>query len=173
MSVESKIKDTIRDIARQGRGADTCFHTAVVRSVAENGETCSVEAYGTTWTDVRLTAVADGGCDVKVFPKVGSPVLVADLSNGSMSDLAVIMYSRFDRIELGTAEHTAANADVLRRELDKLTRRVDTIIRAIENAVPTPQDGGAGLKSTMVAVLQTITGKEDFSGIEDSKIKHG
>ena len=168
----SEIRKSISDIAHQDDGQRSSYHVAEVKSVSEDGETCAVDVRGTVWTDVRLTAVADGECDFKVFPKIGSHVIVTDLSNGGMSDLAVVMYSKFERIELGEAKHTSANADILKTELDKLTRRVDTIIDAIKNATPTPQDGGAGLKSTMVAVLSGITEKEDFSGIEDGKIKH-
>lgn len=171
MSVESQIRTVIQDIARQGGSASAPFFVAEVASVDASGEVCSVRAFGAEWTDVRLTAVS-GSSDLKVFPSVGSSVMVADLSGGGMSDLAVVMFSAFERIELHKAEHTAANADILRRELGKLTRRVDTIIRAISDAVPTPQDGGAGLQTTMKAVLATITQKEDFGEIEDATIKH-
>lgn len=170
-SVESDIRQTIQDIARQGDKKSSLYFTAKVQSVDASGETCEVSAFDAVWTDVRLTAVS-GSPDLKVFPSVGSFVLVSDLSGGSMTDLAVIMFSSFDRIELHGAEHTSANADVLRRELNKLTKRVDTIIQAINTATPTSGDGGAGLKSTMVATLQAITEKEDFSGIEDETIKH-
>lgn len=172
MEKYSEIRETIKAIAHQDSEQRSVFHVGTVKEVSSDGETCSVDVGGTVWTDVRLTSVADGECDFKVFPKLGSHVIVTDLSNGGMSDLAVVMYSKFERIELGEAEHTSANADILKTELDKLTRRVDTIIDAIKNATPTPQDGGAGLKTTMVAVLSGITEKEDFSGIEDDKIKH-
>lgn len=173
MSVLDDIRRTILDISNQEHAQRSSYHVAVVRSVSDSGETCDVIIEGAEFTDVRMTAVADGDCDMKVYPKVGSKVLVVDLSNGGMSDLAVTMYSQFEKLELGTAEHTIVNGDILKTELDKLSDRVDTIIRAIRNATPTPQDGGAGLKSTMVATLSTITQKEDFSKIQDDKIKHG
>lgn len=172
MGVLNDIREQIQEIARQDSEAATPWHLGEVKAVASDGETCDVEIDGTTWTDVRLTAVVDGSCDVKLFPKVGSMVMVADLSNGPMNDLAVVLFSQFEKVEIGEAKHTTANADTLRQELEKLTRRVDTIYDAIQNATPTPQDGGAGLKSTMVATLATATDKESWDDIEDDKIKH-
>lgn len=172
MSILSEIRDTIEEMAHQNGEARSAFHVGTVRKVADDGETCEVDVMGDTWTGVRLTAVASGGCDVKVFPAVGSHVLVADLSNGSMSDLAVLMLSKFEKVEMGEAKHTSVNGDVLRKELEKLTKRVDIIYQAIQTAKPTPQDGGAALQAAMVATLATATDKESFSQIEDKNIMH-
>lgn len=172
MSVLEDIRSTIIDISQQGSDQRTPYHIGKVKSVSDDGETCAVICGETEWTDVRITAVSDGECDVKMYPKVGSFVMLVDLSNGSMSDLAVAMYSKFDKIELGEAKHTAANADVLKKELLKLTKRVDAIFDAIRNGTTTAQDGGAAYKSSMTAILGTATDKEDWSGIENSNIKH-
>lgn len=171
MSLLNDIRKTIQEIAAQDAEQRTNFFTAKVTEVEQSGEVCSIEYTGTIWSGVRLTAVT-GNTNVRVRPEVGSYVMVVDLSNGGMTDLAVVMYSRFELIEMGEASHTMANADILHRELDKLTARVDTIIRAINTAVPTPQDGGAGLQTTMKAVLSTITQKENWEEIEDETIKH-
>lgn len=172
MGVLEDIRSTILSISLQGADQRTPYHIGKVKSVSDNGETCSVMCGDTEWTDVRLTAVADGKCDAKLYPKVGSFVMVVDLSNGSMLDLAVVMYSQFDRIELGEAAHTSANADILKDELTKLTKRVDTIYDAIRNGSTTAYDGGAAFKASMVATLATATDKENWGEIEDKNIKH-
>ncbi|GHT44450.1 hypothetical protein AGMMS49965_20100 [Bacteroidia bacterium] len=63
-------------------------------------------------------------------------------------------------------------APELKAQLEKMTARIDGIINAIKNAVPVPQDGGAGLQSTIKAGLAAITDIEDFSEIENEHITH-
>ena len=61
----------------------------------------------------------------------------------------------------------------LKKQLDILTGRLDSVIKGIKTAPVTPEDGGASLKSGMVASIEAYTQKEDFSEIENTKIKHG
>lgn len=61
----------------------------------------------------------------------------------------------------------------LKKQLDILTGRLDSVINGIKTASVTPEDGGASLKSGMVASIEAYTQKEDFSEIENTKIKHG
>lgn len=67
---------------------------------------------------------------------------------------------------------TMANATDLKRQLEKMSKRIDGIMDAIKNAVAIPQDGGTGLQKTMVAALAMIVDKENFSQMIDDKIKH-
>ena len=67
---------------------------------------------------------------------------------------------------------TMANATDLKKQLEKMSKRIDGIIDAIKNAVAIPQDGGTGLQKTMVAALATIVDKENFGQMIDDKIKH-
>lgn len=67
---------------------------------------------------------------------------------------------------------TMANATDLKKQLEKMSKRIDGIIDAIKNAVAIPQDGGTGLQKTMVAALATIVEKENFGQMIDDKIKH-
>lgn len=167
-STEENIRKAIEEISHRNDAQRTPYHFATVVEVL--GDTCTVEAYGAKWTSARLTAAE--GADFRVVPVVGSVVLVADLSNGQFSDLAVVMTSAVDRIELHGAKHTTANADVLREQLKILTDRVDTIYNALKNAEPGAQDGGAAYKAQIVSILESQTGKEDFSEIEDGTILH-
>lgn len=61
----------------------------------------------------------------------------------------------------------------LKKQLDILTGRLDSVINGIKNATVTPQDGGASFKSGIIASIEAYTQKEDFSQIENNKIKHG
>jgi len=61
----------------------------------------------------------------------------------------------------------------LKKQLGYLTARVDTIINALINSPTVPQDGGSSYKAAITTALQGIVNKEDFSGIESDKIKHG
>ena len=67
---------------------------------------------------------------------------------------------------------TMANATDLKKQLEKMSKRIDGIIDAIKNAVAIPQDGGTGLQKTMVAALAAIVDKENFGQMIDDKIKH-
>ena len=67
---------------------------------------------------------------------------------------------------------TMANATDLKKQLEKMSKRIDGIMDAIKNAVAIPQDGGTGLQKTMVAALAMIVDKENFSQMIDDKIKH-
>lgn len=67
---------------------------------------------------------------------------------------------------------TMANATDLKKQLEKMSKRIDGIIDAINNAVAIPQDGGTGLQKTMVAALATLVDKENFGQMIDDKIKH-
>lgn len=174
MSTLNDIRQTIIDIAHQNASQRTAWHIAKVVSIDNGGETCTVSCDNAQWTDVRLTAIADGNTNFKVYPTIGSMVMVADLSNGQMADLAVIMFSQFSKMEFGSAEHTAVNGDILKQELDKLSNRVDLLYNAIKNGQPAKgsSDGGEAYQSTMLAILGEPD-EEDWNSIQDENIKHG
>lgn len=79
-----------------------------------------------------------------------------------------------DTLELdGNNNGGVVIAPELTKQLGFLTQRVDTIINALQNAPTAAQDGGATYKAGISAVLATIANKENFSGIESDKVKHG
>ena len=167
MENTGKIKKLLRGIT----GADRCyFFVAEVKSV--EGETCTVKVNTLVLSGVRLIQSKTNTSQLLITPKTGSNVLVADLG-GNARDLAVIQFSEIEKIELQGSAHTMVNGDVLKEELEKMSKRIDGIIDALNKAVPTPQDGGAGLQSTIKTKLATILEKEDFSDIENTTIKHG
>ena len=66
---------------------------------------------------------------------------------------------------------TTANATNLKQELMKMSARIDAIMNAIKSGVPSPMDGGAAYKASMIPIISTPP-KEDFSNMIDDKIKH-
>jgi hypothetical protein len=167
MENAGKIRKVIREIAGAER---SYFFVAEVTGV--DGATCTVKKNTLVLTGVKLLQSACNKSQLLITPKVGSNVLVADLG-GNARDLAVIQFSEIEKIEFQESAHTMANGDVLKEELSKMSKRIDGIIDALNKAVPTPQDGGAGLQTTIKAGLSLITEKEDFKNIENTTIKHG
>lgn len=66
---------------------------------------------------------------------------------------------------------TTANATNLKQELTKMSARIDAIVNAIKSGVPSPMDGGAAYKASMIPIISAPP-KEDFSNMIDDKIKH-
>jgi phage gp45-like len=64
-------------------------------------------------------------------------------------------------------------ADELKKQLDKLTARVDGIMDALKNSPTVPQDGGSSYKGAIAVKLATLVDKENFSKLESEKVLHG
>jgi len=98
MDIYGKISEKIKNISGK-QLSDSFIQPAEVLSVS--GETCTVKIDTLTVTDVRLRAVINGNSDkILITPKVGSYVLVADLSGGNYRDLAVIAFSEIEDINV-------------------------------------------------------------------------
>ena len=64
------------------------------------------------------------------------------------------------------------DAKELKTQLDKNSNSIDKIFDAINNGVPVPQDGGAGLQTTMKAIISgSVSG--NFSNIQNKTVTHG
>ena len=90
MDRSKEIKEVIKSIAGV---PGMMFVMGKVESVGD--ETCSVKiADRLVINDVRLNASADGNADnILIKPKVGSMVMMADLSGGELRSLVVISFS--------------------------------------------------------------------------------
>ena len=172
MAKGSEVRDVIRKICGVDNQGLIFFNAEVV---TVDDETCTVKRNGIEHTDVRLAAVVDGNTkNLLIKPKVGSMVLIADLSEGLMRDLAIIGWSEVETITINGGDLGGlTKTKVLKTQLDKLTKRVDALISAINGApVATPADGGAAAQTYTKTKLALIVDKEDFGNIEDVKIKH-
>lgn len=151
--------------------------SATVTAVDRSKQTCDVvlsddlEMFG-----VRLKSAVDENTEngVVVYPAENSDVLIARM-NKSPKDFYVIGFGSIEDIIInGGANGGMCIAPTLTTELAKLTARVDIIIDAINAGTPatgTP-DSGAALIASIKTVLATIGQKEDFSEIENEKVKH-
>jgi hypothetical protein len=136
----SEIREKIKRIAN-GNGSFTCF-TAKVTSV--DGETCDVELEGMKLTDVRLRAVMNGeDSKILVTPKIGSHVLVVDLS-GNLSQLAVVGYSEVEKIEIDATDHIILNGgnnkglvkvEPMVKWMQKVYNDLQTLIGLLQNSL--------------------------------------
>lgn len=138
--------------------------------------------------DVRYNAIeADIENRFTVKPKEGSHVQCAMIED--TTEAFIIAWSEIESVELVFPEHTmTVNKDgtvwgdgsnggmvkavELKAQLDKVTARVNGIIDAIKNGIPVAQDGGVGLQQSIVVGLETLMDVEDFTGIENEKLKH-
>ncbi len=120
--------------------------------------------------DVKLVA-GTSETPLLITPVVDSLVIATFLSK----DTAFIsLYSEIESVSIrGDQFGGLIKIEELTTNLAKLTARVDGIIDAINNGVPTPQDGGVGLQNTIKTSLALLVDKEDFSQIENENVNHG
>lgn len=146
--------------------------TGKVVSVDKDNNTCMVDDEGLE-LQCRLVSAVDGSDQVLViYPAIESLVTCLILNNDA-AQCQVIGYTRIDEVYLGGNENGGLTiTPELKSQLDVMTARIDTIIDAITNAAVAPADGGATFKANMIATLEGNTDKEDFSEIENDKVKH-
>lgn len=185
MDIYSKIKDAIREIA----GKELSW-LRVAKVVSCNGYKCTVMIGSLRLEDVRLRAVVNDKEDkVLLTPKIGSMVLVYDLSAGRLRDLVVLSMSEVEKIEIKAGNTTIdidnngiilnggnldglVKAQALTDRLNALENDINNLKSAALGWMPVPQDGGEALKvalSAWTGSQLTITQKSD---IENTKIKH-
>ena len=180
MSRTQEIKEAIRAIAGGNRGG-SLFLVGEVKSV--DGETCTVDVAGLEIDEVRLTAVNDGA-DGKLLltPKEGSMVLLADMSGGTLRDLAVVGFTNVEKVEAtcdsielnGGDNGGLVNIESLKNNLDSLKKYVEAMKSAIANGftsvgASTAANGPAG-RATFEGAMAAQ--QINFEDMEDTKITH-
>ena len=171
MDVYSDIKNKLQKIC-QPKGLRLYF--AEIVSIQDD-TTCTVKLEDDLQlSDVRLRSVVNSEeSGIVITPTVGSVVLVADLSGGKLSSMAVIMYSEIDKIEINGGKNGGLiNIEDLVSHINTIEDDINNLKTAMSGWTPTPQDGGAALKGAVTSWAgQSIT-KTKKSDIEDDKIKH-
>lgn len=135
---------------------------------------------------VNLQANQDAKTGIVYLPKKDTHVVVAFIDK---AHAVALLFDEIESIHINVGDtsieidneqnitfnegtHTAVCGDILKQELDKMSARIDGIIDALNNGVPVPQDGGAGLQTSIKGFLAAIVQKENFGQIENDKIKH-
>ena len=178
MGKTQDIKEAIRTIAGKGNSGGL-FLVGEVKSV--EGESCTVDVAGLEIDEVRLTAVNDGA-DGKLLitPKEGSMVLLADMSGGTLRDLAVVGFTNVEKIEATIGQITLNGGDNgglvnikdLTNKLNNLEKDINKLKQAFTTWVPVPQDGGSSLKAGVASWAAQQLVQTQVSDIEDDKITH-
>jgi hypothetical protein len=179
MSKERECGLAIRRIAGVNVGR-TLGYTYAAKVVSVAGAVCTVERLldGKRMVEVRLNATINDSEGLVITPAAGSYVLVSCIDGDKWF---VSQFSTIEKITLNVADTIEINGGThgglcvtpeLKTQLEKMTARIDGIIDAINKAVPTPQDGGTALQTTMKVQLATLTDKENFNGIENENFTH-
>lgn len=181
----SRIRQLFNETLNQA--SSTMFY-ATVKKVDEKERTCEVEVDGVTFSEVLLTTTAEN-VGMMLVPTAGSSVLVSCIAGSNR--YAVSMFSQVEQILTTVGKSTIkitneeiiinggtlnglVKVDELKTNLDKMTDRIDGIITALNGGTVTTgaPDSGAALIASIKVALEIIKKKEDFSSIENTKIKH-
>ena len=137
-----------------------------------------------------VTRVTDTTADIQPLDDDAPPLLDIDLNVGDTAALSYrpevgavvlalldtpqsgfIVGASSGRIVLnGGKKGGMVNKDDLQDQLSKMTKRIDTIIDALNNCGANTY--GGALWSNIKTTLATITEKEDFSQITDDNVTH-
>lgn len=178
MDRSKEIKEVIKSIAGV---PGMMFVMGKVESVGD--ETCSVKiADRLVINDVRLNASADGNADnILIKPKVGSMVMMADLSGGELRSLVVISFSALDTMTVmfdgevvinGGENEGLVKVVELTKKLNAIEDKINALEDALKNWTPMPYDGGATLKGLLGGYFAKPSPKTIQSDIENDMIKH-
>ena len=169
-----------------------CYE-AIVHAVEKDEMTCEVSPLKNDDLTItaRLTSAIDGLPEsyFQVFPTIGSTVLVQAI-NDDPDDLVVHTVREVEEVRFRVGKMTFSstadghvfndgdlggltNTPELKKQLDIMSGRIDTIEKAIKNATVVPSDGGATFKANMIVILEAYTQKEQFSSIENKSVTHG
>ena len=84
------------------------------------------------------------------------------------------MFSEIETVSIrGDQYGGLIKIEELKKQLEIVTSRLNTLYDAIKNATTAAQDGGATLQSTMKVILSTQIETENFDSIENESVKHG
>ncbi|MCM1035531.1 MAG: hypothetical protein NC038_05485 [Paludibacter sp.] len=178
MDVYGKIAQLIKQM---GEPRHLLVFPAEVKQV--DGRSCTVSIDSFDLTDVRLRAVVnDEKEQFLITPKQGSRVLVADLSNGDLRDLAVIAFSEVEKIEIDTTAEVIFNGGDNHGlvNIADLHQRLQTLEQAFNSHTHIVNASGTGNMGNPISVSGTaakITSDStqfqgNYDAYEDTKVKH-
>lgn len=163
MNKRAHIAQLLSDIVGKNRGSLVFFSAQVV---SVQGNTCTVNIDGLELSDIRLTPTTTERDDILLLtPQVDSFVLVGSLS-GDLNNLCVLALDTLASIKLTIGdigvfidkEGVVLNGGELGGlvKLDDVTKKINALenqLNHLKNILkawtPTPNDGGAALKSAI------------------------
>lgn len=168
MNEYSKLKDLLKGV---GGGKDITIYQGIVNSV--DGCLCEVQIGGIAIPDVRLRASElDDDGQMLVTPKVGSAVTVGSLS-GDLSQLVVLQVDHIETIVInGGSLGGLVNIEQLTSNLNAIEDDINNLKTAMSRWVPSPQDGGAALKTVIKTWAGQPLTKSERGDYEDETVKH-
>ena len=188
MSLEKAIADTIERAVRMATPG--MITEGVVTAVDREASTCTVGRDGLpNLLGVRLNSVTSPGDDVfTIYPANGSKVLCAIIDN-KVTEAIVISANDIQEVSGNikglklswTKDGIVMNGGGLGgmcitpelvKQLKLNTARIDSIIDILKNTITAcslqPNPGWQAIITPLLAGLQ----KEDYSGVENNKVKH-
>jgi hypothetical protein len=188
MSFEKVVADVL--IQAQKKGRMLTITEGVVESVDREGCTCNLSREGLPeLLNVRLSSITSPGDNIIViYPRKGSSAICA-MVNNTPTDYAVISVSdveelsgNIDGMKLswtkdGITINDGGNGGLtitpeLKKQLQRNTARIDMIISILKNQITSvslqPNPAWAGIVTPLFEALQ----KEDYSSIENKRVKH-
>lgn len=110
MDTTTKIRDLLRSITGTDRPT---FDFRLMEVISVDGDLCRAKIGDFEIPDIRLSSVGGGSENgLLVVPAVGSVILVADISCGTLRELNAIGYSEIDSIRFHKGKTTVeANAE--------------------------------------------------------------
>ena len=168
MNDYSKLKELLQGVSG---GRDITIYQGIVNSV--DGCLCEVQIGGIAIPDVRLRASElDDDGQMLVTPKVGSAVTVGSLS-GDLAQLVVLQVDHIETIVInGGRLGGLINIEQLTSNLNAIEDDINNLKTAMSGWVPSPQDGGAALKTAITNWAGQPLTKSERGDYEDETVKH-
>lgn len=161
------------------------FRLMEVESV--NGNLCDAKIGDLVIPNIRLSSTLDGtDKGIIITPAIGSVILVADLSNGELRELAVMGYSEVESVKInigdsqlnitdnlielnGGSNNGLVKIAELVKKLNNLENDINALKKAFSGWTPVYE---AGLKTATTSwATQSLTATLQFD-LEDTTITH-
>lgn len=174
----SRIKNLIQEMSADP--TELCAQVCVVERVDTEKRTADLRPIdgSAPLLDANLQADQGGRKGVVVLPRVGSYVVAVLTHRGRGS--AVVLTDDVEEV-LIDADRVTLNqgrlgglvkVEPLTARLNALEDDVNRLKSLVGNWVPTAQDGGAGLKATLMGWYGATLRKTEREDLEDEKIRH-
>ena len=178
MDTYSQIKQTLMGI--NAPSGQLCL-SGEVKSV--EGSTCTVDVNGIALKGCRLRALIDDNDHVLLEPRVGSQVLLLDLSNGQKRHLLVLSCSEVERVQMqiGGTKLQIDNAGVVINggelggmvKINQLTQKLNALVNTYNTHThPVATTGTEAAQSGTAAATASTAQPFNASDYEKTKVKH-